>query len=387
MEKPYPSEHVKQNRRHDNDWLTVLAMLIIFFFHCARFFDYQDWHVKNNQLDGSLSLFVAVVAQWIMPLFFILSGISSHYSLESRESGRYLRNRFRRLVIPLVLGTLVLLIPVQVWIERVSHAQFDGSFFEFYSHYFEGLYGLGGNFAWMGLHLWYLEILFVFTLLTFPVFVFLRKTRCQEMIAGAAAFFSRNGAIFLFGIPLFIVEWLVNLQPEGVGIRDFGGWSLLSYLVVFVTGFVVAFDLKYRQAMEKSRFVSLALGLLTSGLMFFSPIDLSPLGNSLGYGAKVIARSFNSWFWLVAILGFGSKHLNFDNQVLSYSREAVLPFYILHQTVIVVIGFCLANWAASVMAKYLILTSSSFVMIMALYELLIRRVNALRFLFGMTIKR
>lgn len=387
MEKAYHSEHCRQVRRYDNDWLTVLAMLIIFFFHCARFFDYQDWHVKNDQLDKSLSLFVAVVAQWIMPLFFILSGISSYYSLESRASGRYLRNRFERLVIPLVFGTFVLLIPVQVWIERVSHAQFDGSFFEFYSHYFEGLYGLGGNFAWMGLHLWYLEILFVFTLLTFPVFVFLRKTKCREMISGAAAFFKKNSAIFLFGIPLFIVEWLVNLQPKGVGIRDFGGWSLLSYLVVFVTGFLLSFDLKYREAMEKARFLSLALGLLTTGLMFFFPVDLSPLGDSMQYGATVFARSFNSWFWLVAILGFGSKHLNFDNQVLRYVREAVLPFYILHQTAIVVIGFCIAHWEASVMVKYLILSSSSFVMIMALYELLIRRVNVLRFLFGQTIKR
>jgi hypothetical protein len=72
---------------------------------------------------------------------------------------------------------------------------------------------------------------------------------------------------------------------------------------------------------------------------------------------------------------------------LRYAREAVLPFYVLHQTVIVVIGFCIAHWEASVMVKYLILNSSSFVVIMALYELLIRRVNVLRFLFGQTIKR
>jgi len=105
MEKPRLSEPGKQARRYDNDWLTVLAMLTIFFFHCARFFNYEDWHVKNNQLDESLTLFVAVVAQWIMPLFFILSGISSYYSLRSRTSGRYIRNRFQRLVIPLIFGT------------------------------------------------------------------------------------------------------------------------------------------------------------------------------------------------------------------------------------------------------------------------------------------
>ncbi len=132
MEKPPLSEPDKQAGRYDNDWLTVLAMLTIFFFHCARFFNYEDWHVKNNQLDESLTLFVAVVSQWIMPLFFILSGISSYYSLRSRTSGRYIRNRFQRLVIPLIFGTFVLLIPLQVWIERVSHAQYDGSFIELF---------------------------------------------------------------------------------------------------------------------------------------------------------------------------------------------------------------------------------------------------------------
>jgi len=387
LEKSHSSETGKQARRYDNDWLTVLAVLTIFSFHCARFFDDRYWHVKNNQLDDGLTLFVSVVAQWIMPLFFLLSGINSYYSLGSRTSGRYIRNRFKRLVIPLIFGTFVLLIPVQVWIERVSHAQFDGSFIEFYPYYFKGFYAFGGNFAWMGLHLWYLEVLFIFSLLTFPFFILLKKARGQEIISGAAAFFEKTGAILLLGIPLFIMELLVNLQLKGVGMRDFGGWSLPSYLIVFVTGFLIAFDLRYREAMEKSRYISLAMGLLTTSLMFFFPIDLAPFGNFVEYSVTVFARSFNSWFWLVAILGFGSKYLNFNNNVLKYAREAVLPFYILHQTVIVIIGFYIANWETGVMAKYLTLSTLSFTMIMAIYELLIKRINVLRFLFGMKVNK
>ena len=132
MEWPLTSEIVKNTRRYDNDWLTVGAMLMIFLFHCARFFNFEDWHVKNNQLDQGLTLFVAIVAQWIMPLFFILSGLSSYYSLQTRTTGRYNDNRFKRLVIPLIFGTFILLAPVQVWIERVSHGQLDGSLIEFY---------------------------------------------------------------------------------------------------------------------------------------------------------------------------------------------------------------------------------------------------------------
>ena len=387
MERPASFGFRKQERHYDNDWLTVLAMLVIFFFHCGRFFNFEDWHVKNNRLDEGMTLFVVIVAQWIMPLFFILSGISSYYSLKSRTIGRYIGNRFLRLVIPLIFGTFVLLIPVQVWIERYSHAQFDGTFIEFYPHYFEGFYGFGGNFAWMGLHLWYLEMLFVFTLLTSPLFIFLKKVRIQGLISGAATFFSKKGAIFLFGIPLFLVEWVVNLQPEGVGMRRFGGWSPFSYLVIFVTGFQIAFDLKYREVLESYRFFSLALGLSTTSLMFFFHIDLAPLGDFAEYHLTVLSRSFNSWFWLAAILGFGNRLLKFNNRILKYAREAVLPFYILHQTVIVVIGFYIAHWETSVMVKFFTLFPLSFIVIIAWYDLLIKRVEVLRFVFGMQGKK
>ena len=372
----------KQARRNDDDWLTVLAMVTIFLFHCARFFNHEDWHVKNNQLSDGLTLFVSIVAQWIMPLFFVLSGMSSYYSLKSRNGGRYIGNRVQRLVIPFLFGIFVLLVPVQVWIERSSHAQFDGTFIEFYPHYFEGFYAFGGNFAWMGLHLWYLEVLFVFTLLTFPLFIFLKRVRIQELISGAARFFAKNGAIFLFGIPLFLMEWLINLQPKGVGIRVFGGWSLFSYLIVFVIGFLIACDLRYREALERYRFISLALGFMTTSLIFIFHLKLVPFGDS-GYTVRVLIRSFNSWFWLAAILGFGSKYLDFNNEVLKYAREAVLPFYILHQTVIVTFGFYIAHWKMGVMVKYLILSALSFTVIIALYDLLIKRVKVLRFLFGM----
>jgi glucan biosynthesis protein C len=387
MEKPHSSGLGKQARHYDNDWLTVLATLTIFCFHCARFFNFEDWHVKNNQLDEGMTLFVAIVAQWVMPLFFILSGTSSYYSLMSRTNGQYISNRFRRLVIPLLFGTFILLIPVQVWIERVSHGQFKGTFIAFYPHYFEGFYAFGGNFAWMGLHLWYLEMLFIFTLLTLPLFIFLKKGRMPDLISGAAAFFGKNGAIFLFGIPIFLMEWLVNLQPEGVGIRGFGGWSPFSYLIFFVTGFLLAFDLKYREAMERLRFISLALGLLTTSLMFFFPIDLSPVGDFAKYSLTVFCRSFNSWFWLATLLGFGSRFLNFNHGILKYTREAVLPFYILHQTVIVIIGFFIANWETSVKVKYLTLSTLSFAVILAVYDLLVKRVIVLRFLFGMKVRQ
>jgi len=93
--------------------------------------------------------------------------------------------------------------------------------------------------------------------------------------------------------------------------------------------------------------------------------------------------AFNSWFWLSAILGYGAVYLNFSNRLLTYARTAVLPFYILHQTIIVTIGFFISQWEISVMIKYLMLSSLSFVLVIAIYHLVIRRIGLFAFLFGM----
>ncbi len=118
-------------RRYDIDWLRILAMVAVFLFHCARYFDHEGWHVKNPVLDSGMSLFIAFVVIWIMPLFFILSAISASFSLKRHSGLQFVKSRATRLLIPLIVGMLTH-ISIQVYIERVSHFQFDGSFFSFY---------------------------------------------------------------------------------------------------------------------------------------------------------------------------------------------------------------------------------------------------------------
>ena len=334
-----------------------------------------------------MTLFVAVVTQWIMPLFFTLSGMSAYYSLNSRSVGRYLRNRAQRLVIPLVFASFVVLIPAQVWVERVSHQEFDGSFIEFYPHYFDGWYAFGGNFAWMGLHLWYLQMLFLFTLLTLPLFLVLKRERTRQRIARAIAPFQNRGAIFLLGLPFLIMEAFINLWRDGIGVRVFGGWSLASYLILLILGFLLASDRRYQRATEKARWVALALGIVTTIEVAVLPEGLVHQTEWVNYGLMVFMRSLSTWAWLVALLGFGSKYLQFRHRTLNDLRAAALPFYILHQTVIVVLGFYMVSWDMSVMLKFLMLSVMAFTTIVLTYEVLIKRVALLRWLFGMKMSR
>lgn len=381
MEGTVDKARAAPERRYDVDWVRALGMLMVFFFHSARLFDYDDWHAKNVELSYGMTVFIGVVSQWLMPLFFVLSGISAYFALIYLTGGKYINARIKRLFIPLVFGILAQ-VPLQVYIERVSHGQFSGSYFEFFPHYFDGFYAFGGNFAWMGLHLWYLEVLFIFSLITLPLFIWLKRDFMWDMISRTAGFFETPGSVLLLALPLVGMEMLVNLQPEGVGIRDMGGWSPLTYLVFFLLGYLLGSDARFKSVLERHRKAALISGIMTTVIGFI----LIRADYSTRTPFFSVLRSFNSWFWLVAILGFGARYLNFNNRVLKYANEAVLPFYILHQTVIVIVGFFIAGWIWGVPAKYLFLTTTSFALIMLLYEL-IKRVNPLRFLFGLKPKR
>lgn len=371
----------RQERRHDIDWLRVLAMFSVFLFHCARYFDNEGWHVKNPQLSFGFSVFVGILVQWIMPIFFVLSGSSSWFALNFRSARQYLGERFKRLFIPLIFGIFIL-IPPQVYIERFTNFQFNGSFFQFYPRYFDGWYGFGGNFAWMGLHLWFLLILFLFSLLTLPFLLSLQKTAAGRLISGFSSFSEKSGAILLWVFPLALMEFLFH--PDGLGQRNFGGWNIFVYLVFFLYGYLLASDGRYRRSVEKQRVIFLGLAAITTLVGYYvRRSGVYPLFGSLDYFWVSLLRTFNSWVWVLAILGIGSRYLNFGNRFLKYANVAVLPFYILHQSVIVIFGFFFIDWNVAVMPKYLVLSTVSFITIVLIYEFLIRRFGIVRFLFGM----
>jgi glucans biosynthesis protein C len=380
----HPANQGIPSRRYDVDWLRVLAMGTIFLFHCARVFDHEDWHVKNAVLSHGADIFVVFTVQLIMPIFFILSGIGVFFALRHRTTPAFIRERFFRLVVPLIFGIFFLALP-QVYIERVSHGQFEGSLFSFLPHYFDGMYGFGGNFAWMGLHLWYLEMLFVFSLLMLPLFQSAESEKKKVLIGRLASLFERPWGILVIVLPIFLMELFVNTFPHTLGIRDFGGWSPLTYLVFFVIGYIVGSDDRFGRVFEHRRVTWLIMGVAASalGLFLIETGVLNGLPRPATLPIEAALRSLNSWFWLSAIMGFGRRYLSFTNRALVHAGEAVLPFYMLHQTVIVIFAFFLVGWEESVPVKYLVLVVVSFAAIMALYEAVVRRIGVLRFLFGM----
>ncbi len=376
------STQSKPTRRYDMDWLRVLAILTVFIYHSTRFFDTEGWHVKNPHTYPGVDAWGTFAVNWLMPLIFVISGASTFYALRTRGAGKFLKDRAARLLVPLVVGIFTHA-SLQVYLERITHGEFRGSFFAFLPHYFDGLYAFGGNFAWMGLHLWYLEVLFIFSLVCLPLLLWLKHSSGARTLNGLGGFLARSGAIYLLAAPIMLS--LSGLHPETpLGARPWAGWSLVSHILFFLYGFLLVSHDGLQDSIRRLRWVSLTAGLL----LIVGHITLKTIGGDPSFGTARYTLIFSiyglsSWCWILAIWGFGMQHLNFSTPSLRYANSAVLPFYVMHQTVLLVVGYFVVGWAVPDLLKFGVISFSSFVLILIVYEFVVRRSNLPRVLFGM----
>ena len=170
----------KKARLYYLDWLRVLAFTAVFFYHCGRFFNAGEWHIKNSTNSTVLDSVMSFFELWGMPLIFLISGASIYLALRPHGAVRFLRERVLRLLVPLVFGILILS-PPQVYLERLTHGQFEGSFLEYLPIYFRDWNSWNGEFDWAGVHLWYLAYLFLFTLVLLPFFAALKTSNGQSI--------------------------------------------------------------------------------------------------------------------------------------------------------------------------------------------------------------
>ena len=332
-----------------------------------------------------MEVWTTFLASWIMPLIFVVSGASLYYAAAKGGPLRFIKDKVLRLLVPLVVGVFTH-VALGVYLERITHHQFRGSFFQFYPHYFEGVYGATGNFAWMGLHLWYLLMLFIYSLALLPLFYLLLGT-ARGLLRRIAAFFSLPGIVYVLALP---VIWLmIRISPNSdIGGRHWGGWNMFAYIPLFLYGFMISASEPLQQAIRRGRWVSLVLAVLVCGGMFVAGMRYPhPFFRSTGYNLVNGLFAANAWMWTLVGLGFSQQHLTRRTNFLAYANEAVLPFYILHQTVLLGVGYYVTRWELPAPVKFILISLSSFILIMVLYEFIIRRVNVLRFLFGMKARR
>jgi peptidoglycan/LPS O-acetylase OafA/YrhL len=378
-------------RLHYLDWLRVILIFGVFVYHAVSpFRDGMNWHITNPDRSATVTSILIFVWPWALPLFFLVAGASSVFALRRRSGRQYIVERVTRLLIPFIVGS-ILLTPLQAYLEALHKGNYQGSFWgyipDMIAQKTSGNLFTPLTFTEWGFHLWFLAFLFTYSLLAVPIFLWFKGTAGQAFISWLARLVEKRGGILVFLVPLAAARLAIQpFAPEEHGWLDFA----FSFLF-FIFGYILYADERFLQAIRRDRWILAGGGLLNlfafGGLFaafgdsaldwfMFEPFVIP--GSIIG----ILLFTLSAWCWALCTLYLAMKHLDFPGKLLSYGNEAIMPFYLFHQPVIVVIAYFVVQWAVGIPPKLLVIVLASLLVTLVLVELL-KRVGAFRVLMGM----
>jgi peptidoglycan/LPS O-acetylase OafA/YrhL len=375
-----PNEIGRPRRHYGMDWLRIAALALLIPFHIGDFFSPGHWLVKSAHRLAWVDWPMAALRPWRLSVLFLVSGYASAVLLgRLGRPGTYLRERTVRLLLPLGLGILVLLAP-QEWV-RASEAGYAGSFWRFFF-----VDRFAGPFSWPRTeHLWFVAYLWGYTvalLLALRALPRAWKTRLRALPAWLA-----EGRRALFApLALMMVGRLGILFLIPQSANFFTDWhGHLTFVPPFLVGFALARSPALWEAAARSWKAALAIavagtaGLLWADLLY--PGDAIP--PHLPAMAILAASVATGWAVTILLLGVARRWLNRDHPLRRTAAEAIFPIYIVHQTIIVLVGWELQPLGLGAGAEFALLLCATLAGGVAFY-LLARRAGRLRPLFGLS---
>ena len=373
-------------RRHDIDALRALAFALLILYHlCMLYVSDWGWHIKSSYQAEWLQWPMLFVNRWRMDLIFMISGMAAAFAMKPTRIGSFIRARSHRLLLPLTFGILVV-VPLQPYVQGVSNGVVEPGFINFLGQYFTGrqwpvnaFAGWQHGYTWN--HLWYLAYLWVYTLalalLAKPL-----QSRAGLWLRTRLTGLRGPALMVLPALPLlaYTLALQTRFPDEGDFIHDW--YRNAVYFTVFLYGYLIARDSGFWAELVRLRWTSLiaALALATAYLGL-----VATLADDLPYWQQVLVwtlRNLYAWSALLAILGWTSAHLNRPFRWLGWANEAVYPWYMLHQSLIVLIAYWLVSLKLGPVVEPLIVLAGTIAGCWILFAV-IRRVRWLRPLFGL----
>lgn len=374
------------DRRIDLDWLRIAAFALLILYHIGLFYVSWGWHVKSSRASDALEPLMRLVNPWRLDLLMLISGVATRFMADKVSTANLAVTRFHRLWWPLVFAIFVI-VPPQAYYEVVESSArlgraavegFTGDPWEFYTSYLTAQYAtsMSGERLIMPTwnHLWFVAYLLVYTLALCVVMPLARR------IPGGAI----GGLTFLIA-PIFFLWFtravLFPLFGDTHALVD-DWYNHVTFGGLFLLGFVIAKHEAPFEAAMRWRWVALAVALIAwqGALIWDAHTDYPVIHQGAFFGRGL--RSLQAWAAIIALIGFARRHWRNDSPIRRYLTEAIFPFYIFHQTVIVVAGHHLdpLQWPLALEAAALV--AITVIACVIGYEA-VRRVGFLRPFFGL----
>jgi hypothetical protein len=304
-----------------------------------------------------------------MPLLFVVSGAGIWYAFGRRTASQFVKERFIRLIVPLIFGVLVI-VPPQVYLERLAQGVHFDSYIDFYPHFFDGHIFAGGNFT--PNHLWFLYTLFFCCILALPLIVYFKSSRGEITLNRIANLLASPGGVYTLMIPLYLA--LILLNPYGKEyVFEF------HQLVLVIAGFLMVSKDQIMQAIESQRRKSLLFAIIGIPLAIYCENSSTQFSRWVFYLPNVLGY----FSLLLAIFGYARRYLCFSNEFIEYTNKAVYPFYIIHQTITVILAYHIVQLEMNLWIKFFLTSLGTGVLTLLIYHYAVRPFGFIYPFFGL----
>lgn len=370
-------------RHYGLDWLRIGAFGLLIFYHIGMFFVPWDWHVKTAEPMDWVQIPMLATNAWRLALLFLISGIASRFLLDKMAApGRFAGQRSVRLLIPLLAGVILFVAP-QPWAELQAKFGYPHGFWHFWTHDYFRFGLLHGIVLPTYNHLWFVAYLWLYTMVLALAAALLPASARAALQAGFDRLFS---GLRLLILPILFL-WLarVTLYPifdDTHALVD-DWYNHVVYGGLFLFGVAVAKSASVWRAIVASwkpaaAFAVIGYLAIVAYEFHFGDTDATEPGLTLIRGL----RAAHMWGAIVALLALAQLKLNRDAPIRRYLTEAVFPYYIAHQTIIVLVGHALTPYRLNPAIEFAIILPATVVGCALTYELA-RRVPGLGPLLGL----
>lgn len=383
-------------RRHDLDWLRIIAFGFLIFYHIGMFYVSWGWHVKSVHAGPAAEPFMRLLNPWRLSLLFLISGVALRFAFDKAAIRGLSHRRFTvartlRLFIPILFGIHFIVAP-QSWLQLLESGEINQSFWAFYPEYFIGTSEKYSVTIPTWNHLWYVVYLMIYTLILAPfakpISQFMQQTGAKMT---GSIFRGRLGVIWLVLLPVLphLIYRLFLDQRFPTTHDVVSDWAnhahSFTYLLI---GFLLAKDAAFWSAINRGRKVlcGLAIILGVTLTLIWNNWDAVVEAETFLWPAR-FGRVFFAWSVIASLLGLAQYYLNRPSRMLSYMTEAIFPWYILHQTLTIMAGYWLTRQGLPVGIEFAGVCIATFGGCVLIHELFIRRLNFVRPLFGLKLKK
>jgi len=345
-------------RRYDIDWVRVIAIGLLLIYHVA--IGFQAWGIMigfivNEKTWESLWIPMMMLNVWRIPLLFFVSGMGVYFAIQNRNWKQLLQERAGRILLPFLCG-IFLIVPIHLYIWR-------------YYYQFEMTYTPNPG------HLWFLGNIFVYVIILSPVIFYLKKNENGKIVKGIKKILSTPLGLIPV-IAAFIAEaFIVDPMPYEMYAMTWHGFFLGLLAFFFGFCFVLSGDPFWKMILKwRWFFFSTAVILFTLRLFQFK------------MNTPMYLLVTESDCWIISVFAFGYKYLNRPSKTLSYLSQAAYPVYIVHMIFLYLGSLLIFPLDIGVSFQFVLVLMFTGVGCFALYELVIRRVNFIRPLFGLKMR-